>query len=471
MQDSSNRDAIDVPSLFIWLLAMATIWVLLSSGPAFVKYVLTFDVVQTPATLASILTALLVAMWPGNLKIVLVFAIAQIVVVSVRLPGIPTHVVMELLVYLSIVSAFVIQAIKQRSSQLSAKELFVLYAPSVRWLLIIMYFFGTFHKLNPGFFSLHSSCAIPFLQGLPLPAEFLQHPIVGYSAIWGTLLLEFIAMLLLLSARTKYYGMLLGMPLHFMIGISSHAILANFSTFAVALHCAFLPAEFQERMERDTFFPSFIKKKTFLQFFTLIVILAQFLAMYLQIWWIIRVSFACVALTFILAVFRNGKMGSEDRKYRLVSPIKIINIFPLLFFINCLGPYIGLSTQGVVQMFSGLRTEGGVSNHYLIPQPLYLFPYQEKVVYIEQSQDEILENLRKEHQGAVWIDFQRYLFREGRQITPPLILSINDERIVINDDASFQAFAKEHFQELNLFERKLLNFRLVDEAHPRVCRH
>jgi len=62
-----------------------------------------------------------------------------------------------------------------------------------------MYFYGTFHKINPGFMSPHSSCAVPFIGGFPILRDLLGPGWLEYLAIYGTLVFEAIAMLLLFS--------------------------------------------------------------------------------------------------------------------------------------------------------------------------------------------------------------------------------------------------------------------------------
>ncbi|HWN18200.1 MAG TPA: hypothetical protein VNO19_04710 [Gemmatimonadales bacterium] len=67
----------------------------------------------------------------------------------------------------------------------------------------------------------------------------------------------------------------------------------------------------------------------------------------------------------------------------LSSPLtpKWMYIFPVLVFLHGLTSYLGLRTAGNFSMFSNLRTEGPVSNHFLLrSNPLKLWSYQEDVV-------------------------------------------------------------------------------------------
>ena len=381
MGDSDKNHVLSHATVFTWLLAISTIWHHTSSSNEVFDYWLHFDPVQTPAVFFAVTTAFIAACYPSSSKIFLLFVGTQILVISTRIPYIPTHVVMELFLYLTIFLSYLYLAYKGRNWLIDNSAIFNLFAPTGRWLLLIMYFFGTFHKINPGFLSLDSSCALPFFFGLPLPDVILKQTWAQYSAIYGTLILEFVAMLLLMSSRTKYYGMLLGMPFHFFIGISSYGSLAHFSSFALTLHSLFVPANFGQRIIDDRLISKYLKQRNVFLTITVTVVLLQFLFATLGSWTLMNILFAIFGLLLMLMIFRHGKIEPDSKPaYRLSSSFPGANIMSALFFLHCSGPYIGLNTAGVVQMFSGLRTEGNVSNHYIINKPVQLFQYQKYVV-------------------------------------------------------------------------------------------
>ena len=219
----SNLKSGDGPShatVFIWLFAISSIWHYTSSARDIASYWFKYDPLVTPLIFISIGTGFIAACFPDKTRALLWLAVGQLVAVLARFPFVADHRVMEMFLSLSIVLSFCYLAFRRKTWKISTTELFDLFSPVGRWLLIIMYFYGTFHKINAGFLTPESSCAIPFLNGFTLPASVLSQPWIQYAAIYGTLIFEFTAMLLLLSARTKYYGMLLGMSFHFMVGIS-----------------------------------------------------------------------------------------------------------------------------------------------------------------------------------------------------------------------------------------------------------
>jgi hypothetical protein len=352
--------------------------------------------------------------------------------------------------------------------------MFDLFSPVGRWLLIIMYFYGTFHKINPGFMSPESSCAVPFIAGLPLLGSLASHEWLQYAAIYGTLVFEGIAMLLLFSARTKYFGMLLGMTFHFAIGISAFGTLAHFSAFALALHTLFVPSGFGERIYKERWVPAFAKSATGFKTITVALVALQIaFAMHLMTTrqgYLVNSLFTVFAVTLVYLVFKQGNIRSGDAPYRLKSAFLPLNFIPLWFFLHCLSPYVGLGTGGVIAMFSGLRTEGGISNHYIIRKPIPLFSYQDDIVYVEEATNPSLISAAAGGQGIVLFDFQRH-FTVRDNLALPLRVRIGDRTYSIDNPDAFLSFVQQHFTDQSWLERKYMSFRLVDEPRPRQCRH
>lgn len=458
-------------TLFIWLFAIASIWHHTSSSHEVYYYWFHFDLIQTPAVILATVTALLAACYPGSIKALLAFVFVNIAVIATRLPFAPTHVVMELFVFLSIFFSYLFLAIEKKRLDVDLQELYDVFSPLGRWLLIIMYFFGTFHKLNPGFLSLDSSCAIPYLRGLPIPDFLVEQVWVQWTAIYMTLFLEFTAMLLLFSSRTKYYGMLLGMPFHLLIGISAYGTLAHFSAFALTLHILFTPSNFSHLIAKDNSMPPWLRNKNTIQLITIAIVMLQFIFAYLGAWMLMNILFGLFGTLLIAAVLKYGSNKSKHSHYRLISRAGIINALPILFFIHCSGPYIGLNTAAVVEMFSGLRVEGGESNHYIIRKTLDPFNYHKHVLYIEEAKNDYLNYLKKEKLGILMFDFQRYLTVKEEPLFLPLKLKLNGEIHHINSFDAMNLFVDTYFFDQSWLERYYLIFREVDDYYPSACRH
>lgn len=464
----------DQATVFIWLFAVSSIWHYTSSSADISRYWFQYDSLVTPLIFLSIVTAFIAATFPAKTWALLTFSLGQLIAIALRFPFVADHLVMQLFLNLSIVASFCYLAFSGKTLQVTTAQVFELFSPIGRWLLIIMYFFGTFHKINPGFMSLESSCAIPFVAGLPLPDALLAQEWTQWAAIYGTLIVESIAILLLLSARSKYVGMLLGMSFHFVIGISDFGTLAHFSAFAMALHALFVPSSFGGRITGVSFIPQFLKTGDTFKVFTTVFILLQIgFSLHLGITrqgFLVNSLFAIFGLTLIYLVLKHGQVRCDDAPYRLRSSLIALNIIPVWFFLHCTSPYIGLGTGGTTQMFSGLRTEGGISNHYIIREPIRLFPYQDDIVHFEESQNASLQAALADGQGVLLFDFQRhFMIREN--LILPIKLRVNDVAYSIDDVDAFRRFADERFTTQSWLEQKYMSFRLVDQPHPNRCRH
>lgn len=461
--------------VFIWAFALSSIWHYASSGFEIFSFILHFNPQVTPLIFVAILSASVAILMPGNAVALAIFSVGQLIAILGRMPQVADHLVMEAVLHLAILSSLGVQLWhKRKVADLSVAEAFEAFAPVGRWLLIVMYFFGTFHKINPGFLEPVSSCALPFIEGFHLPDSIVHSAPLQYAAIYGTLIFEFLAMLLLLNWRTKYFGMLLGIPFHYIIGISGYGTLAHFSSFALALHLLFVSPRFGERLLADHWIPQSLKSWSSFRWVSLAIILLQLgFALHLgftRAGYLVNTLFGIYGAIVIALVIRHGRHRAEDGGYRLRSSILLLNLLPVIFFIHCTSPYIGLGTGGTLQMFSGLRTEAGQSNHYMLPELPQVFPYQDEVVYIERASNPSLQSLQADEQGMVLFDFQRHI-TERETLVLPITLRVADQRYEITDLASLQRFIDEHFTQQSWFERHYLSFRLVDEMKPDRCRH
>jgi len=461
-------------TVFVWLFAVSAIWHYTSSSSDIINYWFTYNPLVTPLVFLSIISAFIAACYPSKIWAVMTMCVGQLIAIFLRYPFVADHLVMELFLNFSILVSYLYLALQKRTFSVSVDEMFAIFSPIGRWLLMIMYFYGTFHKINPGFMSMESSCAVPFIDGFPLLNNLLGPGWLEYAAIYGTLILESIAMFLLLSSRSKYYGMLLGMSFHFIIGISGYGTLAHFSAFALALHTLFLPSGFGQRIFNEPLVPEFLKSATNFRGATVLFIVLQVaLAIHLVTTAqgiLVNSLFAMFAISLMFLVFKYGRMRKEDEPYRLKSPLFALNLLPLWFFMHCFSPYVGLGTGGTMAMFSGLHTEGGVSNHYVIRKPIPLFSYQDKVVYIEEATNPSMQKLKENGQGVVMFDFQRH-FTSREQLALPITLNIDGVRYTLDNPENTTAFVNEHFTEQSWLERKYMSFRVVDDVNPRQCRH
>jgi hypothetical protein len=140
-------------------------------------------------------------------------------------------------------------------------------------------------------------------------------------------------------------------------------------------------------------------------------------------------------------------------------------ILPIIVFLNGLSPYLGLKTENSYAMFSNLRTEGNISNHYIIPTSFQVFDFQKDLVEIVSSSDPTLQALAKESKLMVYFAFKNYV----AQVKPETIEYIrNGQRHTF---LLSSADAGEPLLRSNPVLKKLLNFRTISKTEPQPCSH
>ena len=85
-------------------------------------------------------------------------------------------------------------------------------------------------------------------------------------------------------------------------------------------------------------------------------------------------------------ILRHGTtMPEASGGHVLWSRLWWLNALSVLFFFNCITPYLGLKTAQSMNMFANLRLEAGKSNHLVLQDPPGPFGYLADVVSIRAS--------------------------------------------------------------------------------------
>jgi hypothetical protein len=350
-----------------------------------------------------------------------------------------------------------------------------------RALLAIMYFYGIFHKINSDFLDPNVSCAVALY--MPLADGFgLQNSLTGkYLAIWSTFIVEGIAIVSLYWKRWFAVGLLLALMFHFVIPISVYSWYMDFSSLVLALYILSVPREVSERFYDNCArlfralrerFGSFGQALPFGLVIVGAVAVVALLALfnrhvpigighaYQSVWVLMWVVYG--GLTMLL--LSDAALSHLPWK-GTVGPLRPVWLYalPALLFIGCTAPYIGLRTEASIAMFSNLHTEAGQSNHLLMPNPPYLFPYQRDVAMIKASSDPDLQEFADRKMGLVMFTLQERLRKKPQHwVTYELNGARHEKATAASIGAATHA---------NLWERKLLIFKPVDFARPKVCSH
>ncbi|MBS9405243.1 DUF393 domain-containing protein [Halomonas sp. TRM85114] len=255
-------------------------------------------------------------------------------------------------------------------------------------LLVVMYFYGVFHKINTGFLDPEVSCAVELWHSMPPFLTWLDATWFRYLAIYGTLVIEAAIVLALLIPRTRHLGIVAGIGFHGLLALSGYAMYAPFTTLTIFFHLLFLSPDGALQVVRSTlwqFIDRTLRKPIFIFLLLALFILMVFSAVNRDF---VHVSFLwlVVAAPLLLCIVVHGR-GKQHQSI-LWSRWHWLNIVSLAFLLNGAMPYLGLKTAQTLNMFANLRLEGGVSNHLLIREPLSLFGYLDDLAEVRHADPE-----------------------------------------------------------------------------------
>ena len=115
-------------------------------------------------------------------------------------------------------------------------EIFRLIQGPGKLILVTMYFYGIYHKLNFDFLNTDVSCAVELYKPL---ASFvgLENNQVGHLlAVYITFVVEGVAILGLLYTKFRTLGFVVGILFHIAIGFTGYRFFMDFSTIVLAMY-------------------------------------------------------------------------------------------------------------------------------------------------------------------------------------------------------------------------------------------
>jgi hypothetical protein len=352
----------------------------------------------------------------------------HMIYVYLRLPRVPNHSVIAAAVDLTILGAALWTASSTRSWRIDTLALYKTFAPAVRVELLIVYFFVVFHKLNSGFFDPEHSCG-SFMY-LRLAHEYPLLPTGDWFRPWAiylTMLAETAIPVMLVVRRWRLAGLLLAFAFHFALAMDPGDVVFNFSAILLAFFFLFLPDEFaasvattlrtvRHRVARiSRVSPNAVKSAVFAVAAPLLaaLIFRDAIATGLtfeasrNVW----VVYAAVILSIFLATLRRNRIVLPGARALLTVRTPGLLIIPALLFANGLMPYLGLKTETSFAMYSNLRTEGGYSNHWLMPASLQFWDYQRDLVKIHRTSVSRIQRLV--NRGYQWTYYEfKWLMHE-----------------------------------------------------------
>ncbi len=331
------------------------------------------------------------------------------------------------------------------------ERIFDRFAPAGCAALLVMYFFGIFHKINTDFLNPATSCATALWRMMPWPLSSMQGPVIDYTAIYGTFIVEGLIAAALLTRRLRHWGIAAGIGFHLLLSLSAYAMYITFTTISIALHTLFLT---EEAARKTLASPTvrYVRAKLDQPIDKLAVIgLCLWVAVFAfgGHYTLVTLTVLPLVLPFCWAVLRYG--GTIDNERRPVPAIGII--VGALFFANCAMPYLGLKTAQSINMFANLRLEAGVSNHLVFSAERRPFGYLDEIVTYEESGQhqvyyDVLAWLRRHPDRSVSFVKDGILYKDANART----LADDIDRLLMPD-----------------FINKWFHFQRVDLNQPEFC--
>jgi hypothetical protein len=439
------------------------------------------DWITHPAGIGLFLAAVSLLLKPSSSTRLLTLCLLDVAYLWVKSPWTPNHFLFKGLVCLSLLTV----ALRR-----GRREAFAAEAASIlRLELCALYFFSFFHKLNWDFLASSKSCAGFMLAGLSERFPFV--PVGGWvdvGAVWGTFLIEGGLPVLLLIPRTRHWGLFLAWGFHFLLSFHPRPGIYAFSAMVFALLSLFLPTDFYAHWERrivgHPHWPAM--RERFLQsghawlttFFlaAAAVTVVSALALWasgvnlrgtnLSEWprsvgMFVWIPYALV----LLAALWIGWPPSAPRPISFQPAYRSPALAVVaLVFLNGMAPYLGFQTVRVLSMFSNLRTEGGASNHMLIPVGWQIAGYQTDLVEIVSSSEQVLQFYADARQ---WIPFAEVRRRIWDSADPTTVKFIRRGRTYSVNTG--EPNAAQQVPPLGIFAGKILAFRGINQNGSAEC--
>ncbi len=424
--------------------------------------------------------AALLIMNPRKTRMLLVVAALMTLLYVFRMPVSSNNQTIALFMNTAIFIAIGVQIAKNRTTTIDRDVPYEELRVVARALLAIMYFYGVFHKINTAFLDPETSCATALYRPIMAPYGLGDNIVGQYLAIASTFVIETIAIVCLYWRRFFWVGLLVSLPFHYVIPLSGYSWYMDFSSLVFALYMLAVPREVSSGLYSTGV--SLLRRVPRLRpgwsailVIGVVWILAAGLALAIgtqfpgrsngllwhSAWLIVWATFGGVSMVLIVRAALLEQPYRAPRPHG--KPAWWVYAVPTALFVACTSPYIGLKTESSIAMFSNLHTEGGVSNHLVFPKPPYLFDYQARVTRIVSSSDpELRRRARDPDFGLVEHDVALRLLRNPKMW---ITYEMDGQRFERVTAATFTGHRP------NWVEQKLLDFKPIDWARPKVCSH
>lgn len=424
-------------------------------------YVFWYPYPALPSTHLIGLSGLWLAFRPRSTPALIVVVLALAVDGWVQAPVFSNHTALKNFMVLGLLVAGIEAMVRGKDKN----WILLRVAPYGGLLLIGLYFFGVFHKINSDFLNPGVSCAVALWQQMPLP-EFLK--VSGpfhLAGIYGTFIIETLIAACLLIRRLRLLGIAFGIGFHMLLATSSYEFYSTFSILTIALHTLFLHPHSHRTLIED---PGFVAFRTWAGRWSGQLAIGVYCAFLVFVAYVsLPTQFGVLCWAFvgplIWIVWKHGRQDHDLVDWAALRSIWVPALFAV-FLLNGFSPYLGMKTAQSFNMFANLRLEGGVSNHLVFPNAPE--GYLADVVEIIDSRGvPWFGYIEREGLALVYYDFLNHMERAGDQVR----VSYRRDGEV-REDISPSALSEEFDQVLHpRWVRKWFHFVPVDLKEPKQC--
>lgn len=361
-----------------------------------------------------VLAAVLVLSFPANWRLLAVLAAAQIVAYVSRMPVASNHYTVMLFGNIAVLVA-TWTAWRKHPDPARSEAVYRQLQALMPWLLVVLYFWGTLHKLNTAYLNPEVSCGAELMSRLESAVGFQPAPLTAWLAILSTFLCEGGALFLLATRWGWAPAVVFILPFHLAIGATGFAYYVDFSALMLAM---FVPLYDDERLApvRRLWLrlaPYLEKLRAARRALPALGLLLVYLYVSLSTSSVrfgpellVAGSLGCLLYAGLAAcalhAFRHRRLSGA----RPLGPLPVgLAAVVVVFFLNGASPYLGFKTESSIAMYSNLRTEGA-NNHLFVPEGWQLTNLQTPV-RIHRTTIKSLKRYRRNELGVTWFELWR----------------------------------------------------------------
>ena len=340
--------------------------------------------------------------------------------------------------------------------------------------LLISYSAAAVAKLNAGFFHIGVSCSIEMFYDAVAAFGLEPGSLRSIEPAMPFLIaaIELTVPLSLIIPGARRFGVILVVLFHWALSLSPTATALDFTLVVYSLVFLVLPREagtiVRERAQPvTTVFQSGTNTR-----YTAFALLVVFLVVSLITGWgfpnrnrnwiwlaLMALTFgsSLIALAFRLRPSESSLLSTKGYGVPQLAPFALLVLLQVL---NVSAPYLGIKNTGSYVMYSNLQTEGGKSNHFLIPR-LPMETIMDDQVEIVATSNRKLNSVAQRGHLVSWHEVRRALSRDP------------EARVSYRRDGALHVHERAHenpeLVSRNLFLHKLIGHRAYDPRQP-SCR-